>query len=493
MLSNSRSSIGNQKYNKGIMAAETAQIAASLESLTLHAFEAFCEDIASMFGNVAECTAECTGQGKVDDLKKEFKKLASVNQVRTQGILDGTFQLLLDQAGLFVLAGVFVMLPEKRILETIRNGTLKDADYINDAIKEVGNLLVGSWDRIFRDEMQGHKHLKQTGTFVGSLWDDSQLSIGLATDQPCRHVICRMKVDNFPEFKCAAVFSDSLFEPKNESASTQEIESAAPSETKTPEEPTPAPAAAEPKPVSEEKTVPPAAEPVAEVVTQHSDASEPEAAPAPAEPESTSEDKIEPASAPEPITTEQKPGPVAEAIRQLTRHADTANPATSPSHEAAPLPGLTAGQILSQAALWIDPEETIEEVLRQMQQQNVSYVLVGRDGQIDGLVSRSDIAAAISPYTRSVFAHWRRPLDDATLQIRVKWFMSRPVHTIRPDASMIDVMESMMRHAVRGLPVVDTNGRTLGVLTVYDVFAALLGSAGVSVTGCPQQAPPGVK
>lgn len=476
------------------MAAETAQIAASLESLTLHAFEAFCEDIASMFGNVAECTAECTGQGKVDDLKKEFKKLASVNQVRTQGILDGTFQLLLDQAGLFVLAGVFVMLPEKRILETIRNGTLKDADYINDAIKEVGNLLVGSWDRIFRDELQGHKHLKQTGTFVGSLWDDSQQSIGLTTDQPCRHVICRMKVDNFPEFRCAAVFSDQLFESNSESAPTQEeMVSAQASQPKAPEEPAPAPAAANQESVSEEKTVPAAVEPVTEVVAQHSETSEPEPAPAPAEVESINEDKAEPASAPEPTTTEQKPGPVAEAIRQLTQQADAANPVLSPAHEAAPLPGLTAGQILSQTALWVDPEETIEEVLRQMQQQNVSYVLVGRDGQIEGLVSRSDIAAAISPYTRSVFAHWRRPLDDATLQIRIKWFMSRPVHTIRPDASMIDVMESMMRHAVRGLPVVETNGRTLGVLTVYDVFAALLGSAGVSVTGCPQQAPPGVK
>jgi CBS domain-containing protein len=148
---------------------------------------------------------------------------------------------------------------------------------------------------------------------------------------------------------------------------------------------------------------------------------------------------------------------------------------------------------MNPAVLWVDPEDTVEDVLRQMQQHNVGYVLAGRDAQIEGIISRSDIAAAISPYTRSAFAHWRRPIDDATLQIRIKWFMSRPVHTIRPETSLINVMETMMRHAVRGLPVVDANGRTVGFVTVYDVFAAMLTGAGVTVTGRPLQSPPGVE
>ena len=87
------------------MTNPTEQLAASLDALTLHGFEAFCEDIASMFGNTAECAADSAGQGPLSDLKKEFKKLASVNQVQAQGVLDGSFQLFLDQAGLFILAG----------------------------------------------------------------------------------------------------------------------------------------------------------------------------------------------------------------------------------------------------------------------------------------------------------------------------------------------------------------------------------------------------
>lgn len=476
------------------MTADTAQIADSLEPLTLHSFEGFCEDIASMFGNAAECAPVSAGQGPVAGLKTEFKKLASVNQVQTLGILNGTFQLLLDQAGLFVLAGVFVMLPEKRILETIRTGTLKDADYINDAIKEVGNLLVGSWDRIFREQLQGHKHLKQTGTFVGSLWDNPQQSIGLNPDQPCRHVICRMKVDNFPEFKCAAVFSESLFQPAAEFAQTQQVESAAPAELQSKTEPTPQPAEPPAEPAAqntdtpETEPVPPAA--AAENTAAENDRSEQTASdPLP----EIADLKTEPVQTVETQSTEQKPGPVAQAIRQLTQQNEPSISAVSQTGIAELLPGLTAGQIIKQTALWVGPEDTVEDVLHHMQHHNVSYTLVGADGKIEGLLSRSDMAAAVSPYTRSVFAHWRRPLDYATLQIRVKWFMSRPVHTIRTDASLIAVIDTMMRYAVRGLPVVDADGRAVGILTVYDIFAALLSGAGIGIAGIPQQAPPGVK
>ena len=60
----------------------------------------------------------------------------------------------------------------KHISLSLIHISLKDADYINDAIKEVGNLLVGSWDRVFREELKDHKHFKQADTFVGSIWDD---------------------------------------------------------------------------------------------------------------------------------------------------------------------------------------------------------------------------------------------------------------------------------------------------------------------------------
>ncbi len=422
------------------MTQTAVQLELPLAPLTHQAFGAFCEDIVSMFGNAAQCAAHSEGQGTPDDLKKEFKKLASVNHVQATGSLDGAFSLLVDQAGLFILAGVFVMLPEKRINETIRVGTLKDADYINDAVKEVGNLLVGSWDRVFREKLTGHKHFKQTGTFVGPLWDDTAKSIQMNGQQPCRYVLCKMKVDAFPEFLCAAVFPETMFEPK-------------------------------PQPV----------EPAAPAAAQSENTDEKPAAPAPVEVAAPPVNE----DAPAPVSTESHPGPVAQAIRQLT-----AAPMAAGVLPGAEVWSLTAVNVMQQSVLWLGPDDTIAEALRQMQQQNSGYALIGQEGQIEGILSRSDVAAAVSPYVRSAFAQWRRPLDEATLQIRVKWFMSRPVHTIRPEATLLTVMETMLRHSVRGLPVTDGSGRVVGLVTAYDVFGAQLGNSGVGIIGRPQQAPP---
>jgi acetoin utilization protein AcuB len=455
------------------MLTETEQLVASLEPLTLRAFGGFCEDISSMFGNTAACSADSVGQGTLSDLKKEFKKLASVSQVQTQGVLDGQFQLIVDQAGLFVLAGTLVMLPENRIMETIRGGTMKDADYINDAIKEAGNLLVGSWDRIFREELTGHAHLKLTGTFIGSIWDNPVQSVGLELKQPCHYVLCKMKVDDFPEFKFAAVFSNQLFDPKDRSPETPEVEPRDNAASQT-EEQDAAATPETPAGTQQEKPVPTDAQTtdneltsIASVLDQQTPV------------EAVSQD---------PAGIEQAAGPVTEAIHHLTQSAvPTVNAAANPFP--AGLPTMTAEEIMNRAVIWVDPEESVETVLGKMQQHNVGYVLVGSDKELFGIVSRKDVASAVSPYMRPAFANFRRPLDDATLKIRIKWFMTRPVLTIRPDASLVTVMETMMRHSVRGLPVLDPQGKTLGLITVYDILGALLTTSGVAMTGQPQQTP----
>ncbi len=113
------------------------------------------------------------------------------------------------------------------------------------------------------------------------------------------------------------------------------------------------------------------------------------------------------------------------------------------------------------------------------------------DGAIEGLVSKSDIRAALSPYLQNIFSKWRRPLDIATLQIKVKWIMSRPVRTTGPDAPLAGIMENMRCHGSRCMPVVDGKGKAQGLVTVFDVFQALL-SYNMKVSTCGQtpQSPP---
>jgi CBS domain-containing protein len=420
------------------------KLANRLGEAVTNAFSAFCEDIGGMFEVSAVCTPLTSGTGKVADLKKDFKKGISINHVHSKGAVHGTFDLMFDQAGTFVVAGIFVMLPEKRIMDYVRGGFSGDSNFITDAIKEAGNLLVGSWDRIFRENVEGHGHFLQQGTSVGDPWDKPREHFSFSPDEDCFYGVCQMKIEPYPEFRCAAVFPLSvLSETPQTSEPAQQL---APAEL------------AEAIPADTPNTS--AAEAVPEVI-QTPVLSSPT----------------------EPVNNQ--PGPVRQAIEDLT--ASVVETKSAVSSAPAAFSDLTAEQIMKTGILWADPEDTVEQVMKQMQQQGCGYVLVGRDHQIDGLISRSVIASAVSPYLRSVFAQMKRPLDDASLQIRIKWFMSRPVHSIGPKAGVDQVIHTMFKYGIRGLPVVDAQGSVLGFITVYDVLQALISKGDSVLTGQPPQ------
>ncbi len=48
--------------------------------------------------------------------------------------------------------------------------------------------------------------------------------------------------------------------------------------------------------------------------------------------------------------------------------------------------------------------------------------------------------------------------------------MTRPVRTVSPEASVSVMMDQMCRFGGRCLPVVETNGQVLGMVTVFDLL-----------------------
>jgi len=198
-------------------------------------------------------------------------------------------------------------------------------------------------------------------------------------------------------------------------------------------------------------------------------------------------------------TGKSKQQPVSEAIRKMT-----SSPATLPGQSDQPTAEknaaigstgspltISAKDIMQKDILWGSPDDTVYQALTKMQQHNAGYMMVGTDGVPEGIVSNSDITGAISPYLRPIFAKWRRPLDEATLQIKIKWIMSRPVHTITLDTSIEAIMENICRFGRRALPVVDQLGKVHGLVTVFDIFQIMLKNySNISTVGKVPQAPP---
>jgi CBS-domain-containing membrane protein len=318
---------------------------------------------------------------------------------------------------------MMVMLPENKILEHLKKGTLKDAQDISDTLKKGCNLLVGSWDRVFRKEMAGHSHFFQGDTFIGNPWDEPEKKIGLANDKEFVFVPYEMTIASYPAFKCGVLFPETVFEPTEAPKAQQ---NAAPDKT-----------AVESKPDADSE--------------ESSNSIPPEKTSVMAE------------------TKEIKEQQISETIQKMTQ-----SPAVLPGEQSSSPSEIYAKDIMQKDVIWASPDDSVQQTLAKMQPGEPAFVLIGQDNIPQGIVSKSDATGAISPYLRPVFAKWRRPQDDATLQIKVKWIMSKPVRTINTEASLETMVEKLSEFGGGCLAVADQQGKVVGLVTQAEIFKALL-------------------
>ncbi|HBG78015.1 MAG TPA: hypothetical protein DDW84_04080 [Phycisphaerales bacterium] len=354
------------------------------------AFEAFCVDIETMFGIEVRCQPREQQSLTGENLKKHFRTFCAVNTIEAHGAIDGSFYLMLDPEALFTLAGIFVVLPDNKILENRKSGTERQAFEISSVIEDAGNLLAGAFDRVFRENVETHRHFLPAGTFISSQWRDIQQKFDIKEDAALTVCFYELTAGNLPPFSCCAVFPETIFAK-----------------------------AAEPERVGQADSVQAQSEPL------------------------------------------QPPQQTVEAA------------ATPDSNNIFSILGLKAVDVMNNDVKWCRPDCPVEKAIEQMRQTGVEYLLVGSKRKTQGVVAMSDLSSAVSIYLQPMFAKWKRPLDEATLKIKVQCVMSSPAGTIPPETTFEVVVEKLVRQ--NGcLVVVDAGGKTLGTITAKDCLAGLL-------------------
>jgi CBS domain-containing protein len=121
------------------------------------------------------------------------------------------------------------------------------------------------------------------------------------------------------------------------------------------------------------------------------------------------------------------------------------------------------GDIMSRPVVVTRPDDTLEEAARLMWECDCGFVpVVDQENRVAGTVTDRDICMAA--YTKG------RALRD----LRVADAMAREVHSVREDDDVKRAERLMADKQVRRLPVVDRDGRPIGVVTLGDAarFAA---------------------
>jgi CBS domain-containing protein len=511
------------------MEPSQTEIESLIIELAEKSFKTFCGDISGMFGMDMACNPKEVTYEKVDGLRTRFENFAVVFSVKSEsakGGLDGTFQMVFNREGLFILAGVVAMQPGQMILEDINSGSLEKAEKVSNVLNEVGAALAGSWDRVFRKGLDGHGRLILANTFIGNPWDKAEEKIGLNNDEELVLVPYDMTIGPYPAFKCCAIFPKTVFAGTFESGAEQpapaeetaredteetsqvETEETAREDTEGTAESEGSAAGDQAQPEAEETVAADESavkqEPEAELQEETEgtaesegsaagDQAQPEAGETVAADESASEKEPEAAAEQkdddgeeEPTVTveteEKQERPISDAIKKLTRSSVVSSDESAPSAMAEkPALGskeafldVCAKDIMQKEVVWGKPDDSVQQALSKIQQHNTEYIMIGKEQVPEGIISKSDLAGALSPYLRNIFAKWRRPLDDATLQIKIKWIMSKPTCTISPETSLAKIMENMCQMDKKCLPVVDEQGKVRGLVTVFDILRAFL-------------------
>ena len=114
-------------------------------------------------------------------------------------------------------------------------------------------------------------------------------------------------------------------------------------------------------------------------------------------------------------------------------------------------------EIMTSNPSTIEPDKTVIDAARIMKQEDAGVVPVTENGRLTGMVTDRDIAIR-------VVAEGKDPESTPVREVA-----SKDLVTVDPQQDLDEALHLMAQHQVRRLPVVEEDGRLVGVIAQADV------------------------
>jgi acetoin utilization protein AcuB len=112
-------------------------------------------------------------------------------------------------------------------------------------------------------------------------------------------------------------------------------------------------------------------------------------------------------------------------------------------------------------------EDPLPDVHYLMTDKKIRRAPVMDKGKLVGVVTLGDVLKA-EPSAATTLSVWE--LNYVLSKLKIEKVMTPKPVTISPDSAIGEAAQIMLEKKIGGLPVVETNGSVVGVITVSDIF-----------------------
>lgn len=138
-------------------------------------------------------------------------------------------------------------------------------------------------------------------------------------------------------------------------------------------------------------------------------------------------------------------------------------------------------EVMTRLFVALKPEDSIHHAAQRLARNHISGAPVVEKNRVVGVISESDIIRATYPTEHGVVKNFldaianlrHKETEESLHDLTVGEAMASPAITVSPDASVWEAAALSERHRVKRLPVVDTKGWLIGVVSRADLVRAM--------------------
>jgi len=142
-------------------------------------------------------------QGDIDVIREIIGSSVFVTQVKVDGIAEDDFWFWIEKKGAIFLSAQMLLLPQKTMEEVLAKEEWNES--MEDAQREICNMLVGAIDDIFRERVNGSWHLSQGKSFLYDSSEELFLPLKVYSSY-----VAEIKAGDEISFQMAVVLSEEL-------------------------------------------------------------------------------------------------------------------------------------------------------------------------------------------------------------------------------------------------------------------------------------------